>query len=243
MHDIASRGRLLPVPMKALRYVIGRLVTHRARWGLSLHGWLFLVACAGAASAFLLYTIHPFLAVTEPVGGDILVMEGWVHDFAVSAATEELKVSGKREIFTTGGPLRGNGRYTDEYETIAHAGASHLRLQGVPVEMIRAVPAREVGRDRTYVSALALRSWLHEHGRTVRSIDVVTEAVHARRTRLLFKEAFGTEAEVGVIAAYDPDYDPHHWWRYSEGVREVLGEAIAYVYAKVLFWPPKRPTD
>src|SRR4051794_13793444 len=137
MHDIASRRRPLRLSMEALRYVVGKLVTHRARWGLSLHGWLFLVACAGVASALLLYTIHPFLAVTGPVGGDILVMEGWVHDFAVTAATEELKLRGKAEIFTTGGPLRGNGRYTDEYETIAHAGASHLRLQGVPVEIIR----------------------------------------------------------------------------------------------------------
>jgi len=34
-------------------------------------------------------------------------------------------------------------------------------------------------------------------------------------------------------------YDPARWWRSSEGVREVLFEGFAYVYAKCLFWPPR----
>jgi hypothetical protein len=37
----------------------------------------------------------------------------------------------------------------------------------------------------------------------------------------------------------NPDYDPKHWWRYSEGVREILGETIAYMYAEFLFRPEK----
>ena len=47
--------------------------------------------------------------------------------------------------------------------------------------------------------------------------------------------AFGEEVKVGVISVANPDYDPAQWWRYSEGVRQVLSESVAYVYAKVFF--------
>ena len=53
-----------------------------------------------------------------------------------------------------------------------------------------------------------------------------------RRTRMLFQEAFGSDATVGVISLKDPDYNAARWWRYSEGVREVLGESIAWCYAE-----------
>lgn len=238
MHDIASPRPRMTLT-QALSYVPGRLFSRRTRWGLSIYGWLCLLAFLAGGSVFLLYTIHPFLALTVPVPGEILVVEGWVHDYAIVTAVDEAKLRGAKEIFTTGGPVRGEGKYTADYATIAHVGAGRLRAFGVAPDSIRTVPAHDIGRDRTFASALALKQWLREHGRNVRSLDVVTESVHARRTRLLFQEAFGRETHVGSIAAYDPDYDPKHWWRYSEGVREVIGETIAYVYAKLLFWPPK----
>jgi hypothetical protein len=40
-----------------------------------------------------------------------------------------------------------------------------------------------------------------------------------------------------VIAVSNPDYDPKDWWRYSDGVREVIGETIAYIYARCFFYP------
>jgi uncharacterized SAM-binding protein YcdF (DUF218 family) len=92
-------------------------------------------------------------------------------------------------------------------------------------------------RDRTYGSAVALRNWLREHNMSVSGINVITEDLHARRTRLLFHEALGDKVDVGVIGIPSPDYDAKHWWRYSDGVREVIGESIAYVYAKLFFHP------
>jgi hypothetical protein len=61
--------------------------------------------------------------------------------------------------------------------------------------------------------------------------------VHARRSRLLFQKAFGPGIEVGVIAIRDREYNPRVWWRYSEGVKEVLSEGAAYLYARFLFYP------
>jgi uncharacterized SAM-binding protein YcdF (DUF218 family) len=104
------------------------------------------------------------------------------------------------------------------------------------------VPSRVMDRDRTYSSAVALRDWFQGHHLSVQGINVVTEDVHARRTRLLFQEALGKDVTVGIIAVPNPDYDSAHWWRYSEGVRDVLAEAIAYVYAKFFFYPPAHGT-
>ena len=94
------------------------------------------------------------------------------------------------------------------------------------------VPSRVMDRDRTYGSAVALRNWFRDHNMTVSGINVVTEDLHARRTRLLFQKALGDEVKVGVIGIPSPDYDAKHWWHYSEGLKEVISESIAYVYAK-----------
>ena len=82
---------------------------------------------------------------------------------------------------------------------------------------------------------MALREWFRANDFHPRTVNVVTEGAHARRTRLLFQKALGDETRVGVISIRSPDYDGERWWRYSEGLKEVLPEAIAYVYAKVFF--------
>ena len=62
------------------------------------------------------------------------------------------------------------------------------------------VPSRINDRDRTCSAALALRNWFREHHAGVQSINVVTEDVHARRSRLLFQKAFGPGVNVGIIS-------------------------------------------
>ena len=42
---------------------------------------------------------------------------------------------------------------------------------------------------------------------------------------------------VGMIAVSNADYNPKQWWRYSDVVREVIGESIVYIYAKFFFYP------
>ena len=112
-----------------------------------------------------------------------------------------------------------------------------LKEDGVPAELVQMVPSHVIGRDRTYSSAIALRDWFREHDVQVRSVNIVTEGAHARRTRLLFEKALGPNIQVGVIAIASPDYDAHRWWYYSEGVEEIIEEGIGYIYAKFFFRP------
>jgi hypothetical protein len=134
----------------------------------------------------------------------------------------------------------GNGGYVSDFNTSASVGAELLKKTGLPGKCIQMVPSHISGRDRTYSSAVALRDWFHEHNATVPSINVLTEGTHARRTQLLFQQAFGSGVTVGIISIPDPDYDAKHWWRTSEGVRDVLDESIAYLYAAIFFHPPEK---
>ncbi len=211
------------------------------RWSLSLAGWVTLTLFALLASCFVFVNIYPFLAVTERISADTLVVEGWIHEYAARSAADEFEHGGYQQIFTTGGPVVGKGGYINDYNTSASVGADLLKKTGIPRESIQMVPSRVSGRDRTYSSAVALRNWFAQHDMHVSSINVMTEQAHARRTRLLFEEALGPHVNIGIIAISSPDYDAKHWWRYSDGVREVIGEGIAYLYAKLFFQPDALP--
>ena len=215
------------------------LLTRRERWSLSWRGWLAVLLLLILAGWYGILHLYPFLAVTQRENARVLVVEGWVPEYAIRDAVKEFRSGSYDRVFTTGGPVEGTGRYTNDYNTSASVGATRLRADGLPPDILQMVPCRVMKRNRTYESALALRDWMQEHHLRVSAINVLTEAVHARRSRLLFQEAFGPDVRVGIIAAANPDYDASRWYRYSEGVRDVIGETLAYVYAKFLFFPPK----
>lgn len=202
---------------------------------------MLVIAAITALAATFFFGVYPFFAVTQRVDSKLLVVEGWIDLYAIRAAADELEARGYEKVFSTGGPIHGTGGYTNDFNTAASVGASRLRAIGVTEPRLQMVPSRVSARDRTYSSALALRSWCAEHDVPLRAVNVVTEDVHARRTRLLFQKALGDEVRVGIIAVPNPDYDARYWWKYSEGVRAVLGECIAYVYARFFFFPDSTP--
>ena len=221
----------------APRSLLWNTVIRKERWGLSWRGWLLVTLAGLMAAYFAFLSVHPFLAVTHRVNTNVLVVEGWIPKYAIRGGVEEFKTGAYHHIFTTGGPENGNGGYTNDYNTSASVGAEILKKFGLPDNLVQMVPSRVVSRDRTYSSAVALRDWFREHNTPVHSINVLTVDAHARRTRLLYQQAFGRNITVGIIAVSNPDYDPMQWWRYSDGVREVIGESIAYIYARFFFYP------
>lgn len=209
----------------------------KERWGLSCRGRLAALVLILSIAWLILLGVHPFLAVTQRENAKILVVEGWVHPYAINAAVKEFQAGHYSHVFVTGCPVEGSGGYINDYNTEASVGADLLKTAGIPNDALQMVPSHVWNRNRTYYSAVALRDWFSGHNVQVRSMNVLTEEAHARRTRLLFQEAFGANVRVGIISVPDPDYDANHWWRYSDGVRDVIGEAIAYIYAKFFFWP------
>lgn len=223
---------------KLNRERLWRTFVRRERWRLSARGW-FIVFAIVCLTLFILWSsVYPFLAVTHRVNAKVLIVEGWIHDYAIRAAVQEFGNNGYQLAISTGGPIEGTGEYINDYNTSASVGADRLKKAGLPDSVVLMVPSHVMDRDRTYSSALALKTWLRNHKMSVHGVNIVTEALHARRSRFLYQKALGAEMSVGVIAVPTPDYDAKYWWRYSEGVKDVIDETVSYLYATVFFHPP-----
>ena len=213
------------------------LLTRKERWHLSWSGWLALLIAIAVMGVVYVFNIYSFLAVNQPMQTDALVVEGWLDHYEIRVAVAEFHKGNYRAVYSTGGPVAGSGGYINDFNTYASVSGESLIAQGIPREVVQIVPSHEGKRDRTYSSALVLKKWWDEHGIHPAAVNVITEDTHARRSLLLFQKALGPETKVGIIPIPNPDYDSTRWWRYSEGVREMLGETIAYVYARVFFHP------
>ena len=217
------------------REIFWGILTRKERWRLSWRGWLLGAVVLVAIVLLAALNVYSFLALSRPVKADVLVVEGWINDYAIRTAAEEFRSGGYRVVFTTGGPVTGSGGYTNDFNTYASVGAERLIAAGVPRSLVQVIPSREFARDRTYGAASVLKRPLRD--RDADALNVITENAHARRSLLLFQKALGSDIKVGVIPIPNPDYDAKHWWRYNEGVRDVIDESLAYLYAKFLFSP------
>jgi hypothetical protein len=212
------------------------LLRRKTAWRLTGRGWLVMLLILAAGAAAFITLIHPFLAVSRPAGGEILVVEGWLPDTEIAAAVERFRKGGYRLVVTTGGPLE-RGSYLLAYNSLAELTRSTLVRMGIAEGAVVAVPAPAVATDRTYACAVAFARWLQTSGLEPEAIDIFTRGTHARRTRLLFDHALGERVRVGVISVPDGAYDPDRWWLSSAGVTAVLKECIAYVYTRLLMIP------
>lgn len=213
------------------------LVSQKMRWGLTPRGWL---AAAGGMLAVLVGAflgVHPFLAPMAPVPAEFLVVEGWIPEEAVIKCAEEFRERGYSRVFTVGGPVGGKGEDAPDDDTYAYVAAKKLERAGVPGASIQLAPTRVADRDRTYAAAIALRELFARSAVQPASLNIATLGVHARRTRLLYREAFGSGVAIGIIAIPNHRYVADRWWRYSEGVKEVVSESAAYLYARFIFSP------
>lgn len=205
-------------------------------------GWLVVLVAAVVLGVVLMRSIQPFLAVTERAGGGLLVAEGWLADYALQAVVDEFKRGGYDTLCVTGIPLE-KGAPLSEYNTYAELGAAVLGELGLSTNLVHAVPAPDVRQDRTFASAVALKEWFAAQGIRPKSLTVVSVGAHARRTRLLYQKAFGPEVQIGIIAVPDRDYEADRWWASSSGVRDVVDETVAYLYARLVFRTPKELAD
>ena len=222
--------------MDADKNAFGGLLAKRERWGLSLRGWLLVFLVLLAAVVTVARGLYPFLAITSRTSGPVMVVEGWIRFDTVGQAVSEYRSANYQSVVVVAAVFKADDKWDEGRGRADYITATFARL-GVPRDRTHVVFCNVVQKDRTYESALATREWLRKQGMPTSSLDVFTMGPHARRSRLLFQKAFGPEVKIGVVAMNEREYDPVHWWHSSEGVREVLFEGIAYVYAKWFFVP------
>lgn len=203
---------------------------------LTLQGWLiFLTACT-ISIFFIINKIYPFLAVTSASkSADVLVVEGWISDYALKKAADEFNCGSYSQILTIGATVD-QGFYLAEYNNFAEISAATLQKMGIPKEKLVAIPVSNVTKNRTIASAIALQQYIKDQNLPIKSINLLTSDAHARRSWLIFKNIFSPTIQVGIIAINPSTYNSHKWWTSSEGVRVVISEAIAYLYALFVNW-------
>jgi hypothetical protein len=209
------------------------LLRRKEVWALTWRGKLLMFVLSLAVGFTMLAMVHGFLALNSPVNSGVLVIEGWVPEYAL---TNFIAHARYERIYTTGGPTLTDRYSKDDSDTYASVSMQRLLKAGVPLAKVKMVPCWISQRDRTYAAVVALQRWAATNGVALDSFDVVTLDVHARRSRLLTQKAF-PHAKVGVIPLVNEEYEPDKWWRYSEGVKEVMAETAAYFYARFVFSP------
>jgi hypothetical protein len=215
-----------------------RLFARKQCWVPTAPGWLVLVLLWLGAVWLAAYSLCGFLCVKRPVAAQVLVVESWLPDSAMQGAIEEFKRGGYKYVVTSGGPIPG-AWLRDRFKTGGEFAAANLRALGLDAKVIVATAEPEHSRDRTYASALAIKAWLRGANVTVKAVNVYSIGAHARRSRLLFQKALGDEVMVGIIPHPESEFDPKCWWASMNGFTEVMGEGLAYLYARFLFHPPK----
>ena len=123
--------------------------------------------------------IYPFLAMNAPTHGEILIVDGWMPDSALSRAITLLNDHDYQLIVMGVGPLD-KGAYLSEYSNFAELAAATLRQLGVRQSQVVSVPAPSARTDRTFASALAVRAWLSQSNMAINSLDVLSLGPHSR---------------------------------------------------------------
>ena len=204
-------------------------------WVPTWKGWLALLLLVAGIVFGAIRGAAPFLSPTRPVGARILVVEGWLSEDGILRAIELDNQNHYAAVIAAGQPIE-KGMDISHYENYANLGASRLAALGLKSTNLVKIPTPKSKKDRTYHTALKVREYLVTNTE-YRSIDIISDSVHSRRSWYLYRRACEPEIKVCIIAATSPQFDADHWWRTSNGVRIVLNEAIAYVYARLVFNP------
>jgi DUF218 domain len=213
-----------------------KIIKRQEMWTLTAQGWAIAIALIVYFIFFAITHVHSFLAVTSPIkSAEVLIVEGWLPDYAIEEALTEFKNGSYRQIVTTGGSVA-KGSYLTRYNNFAEVTAATFIKLGLEAEKVVAVPTPFVVKDRSYASAAEFYRWLSNSNLQIESINLFSLDVHTRRSWLIFKKLLNPDIKVGVIAAKTQDYDPDKWWASSAGVRTIIDEGIGYIYARFLNW-------
>lgn len=209
-----------------------KLVKKKECYRISWFSLLLIALVIFLMFRFFKENLYDYLAPNEPISTKVLVIEGWLDDFAIEEAYTIYQENDYEIIITTGGSLD-IGYLATHFVTTAHLARATLIELGMDSTKIIAVPRKHVLEKRTYQSAIALKNWIDANEPNMQSFNLISLGTHSKRSWLLFRKAL-PDKEIGIIALQDQRFDPEKWWKTSKGSRTVITEAIGYFY--VLFF-------
>ncbi|NIR30263.1 MAG: hypothetical protein GWN84_13320 [Gammaproteobacteria bacterium] len=215
------------------------LIRRRNLWLPTWFGWLLLALTLIATAVILGRNLYRFLSPNEPVRAEVLVVEGWMPESALEEALNKFVAADFRFLVTSGGPITHWTAYVP-FSTYAGFAADFYKRRGISPESVIAVPTPASAQNRTFLSAVMVREWAYGLAQPPSAINVYSYGPHARRTRLLYRLAFGPGVEIGILSATPDRYRGETWWRTSEGAKVVFTELIAWLWTACCFSRPER---
>lgn len=209
-----------------------QLFRRRNLWWPTWLGWLCGVVPVAALAAGWAIWGERYLALTDRVDAEVLIVEGWIGRQGMEVAKGEFEELGYRYVVTGGGLTRSG--WVPEGQSYAEMAAVELRRLGVPREKVLVASAGDPDNQRTYETAVAVRRVLEAHGLRGKSVNVLTRGPHARRSLSVFGKVLGPGVQVGVVSWTPPDSSAGPWWRSSQRGKEMLSESVAYLYELLL---------
>jgi hypothetical protein len=134
--------------------------------------------------------------------------------------------------------FRRNGRYY-LYQRLspnsARDAAEYLKVLGIPDSLIIPVVTTRKPKSRTYATALEVKQWMDLHPTGTRhELTVFSQGPHARRSYILYKKAFGTSADIGILSGNIREYNSANWWKSIRGWKSVLYETAGIIYFSIM---------
>lgn len=184
------------------------------------------------ASLFLFRGAYPYLAAESRLPkADVVLIEGWVSDYAVAQAKAELE-AGRCDLICTAGVDLEKGSLLMDWKDWATLAAETLKAMGVPEAKILSAPGGASQRHRTYMGFKKAKETLASLNKSSLRINVITEGPHGLRSTTVARKVFGDSATIGVISVAPSAYDPKRWWTTSSGLKGVFMELIASTYER-----------
>ena len=201
----------------------------------TLWGWFVIILILILTFGYIFKHLALFLAKSQPVQGQYLIVEGWLDEQSLLKAKMLFERGSYKLLITSGGPE--TGRLKPDYPSYADKASAFLIKQGFEPNKLHIASAPASAQNRTYLSAVKVRQWFEQQNMLPDAFDIVSSSVHARRTQQLYQTAFGDNVKVGVIAIAPQRYSLQSWWLSSEGVKSVLAEIVGLGYTFCCFEP------
>jgi len=176
------------------------LVRKKEKWVATWFGNLLKVLLLIIIIFIFSRVIYPFLSPNEPLLGKILIVEGFIPDYALKKSIGIFK-DGNYKLMIVTGKQRTHGSQLDQYRNDGDYAAATLIKFGMDSINIKVIALdNDIRKDRTYASANAVKNWLKNTDLENQKIDVVSIGCHSRRSWHLYKMAFDDFSDVGIHA-------------------------------------------
>ena len=131
------------------------------------------------------------------------------------------------------GRIGGTNRFINNYNSESELSRIHLMKSGIDPSLIIAITGKSSRINRTLKSALAFRRWLSNYNGNVKSINIISDGIHSRRTMITYKSILKKDIEIGIISLSEPAKEGFPKHRFME----ILNETIKLVYYRIILMP------